>query len=790
MRFAILAASAGVLVASATAIEVRDAKKWAAAAMKANEIVAKLNLTEKATFVTGKLAIGTAPCIGNVLPIAHAEFKGICMQDGPNGINIADLVSVYPAGLTTVSSWDKKLMLERAEALGQEFRDKGINIALGPSAGPMGRHPLGGRNWEGFSIDPYLSGVAMEQTVTGIQSKGVQTCSKHWLANEQELQRSYTVVDGQRIEGISSKLDDRTIRELYGWPFYNAIRAGTTSIMCSYNRFNGTYACENEYLLQDVLRDEMGFDGYIISDWFATHSGAKSINAGLDLNMPGGLDTATIADGLSYWGVTNITNMIDDGSVKIERLDEMVQRILTPYYYYDQDAASYPEIDWSLMYSFAAWSNVLDLFPPPHPAARDVRGDHGKLIRRIAAESTILLKNVDGVLPLKDPKNIGVFGNDAADPSEGLTFNRPFEIGTLDVGSGAASGRHSYIVSPIDAIRTKAKENEARVQYIFRNDMIAKGDFSALYPIPEVCLVFLNSFSGENLDRVSYELDWNSTTVVEQVANKCNNTVVITHSVGVNTMPWADHPNVKAIVAAHLPGQETGNSIVDILWGDVNPSGKLPYTIPFNVSDIDIPIVNLTKEEVTSSVAWEAEFDEGLMLDYRKLDAEGIEPLFEFGFGLSYTTFVMSEDVKVLQLAKNVTAKPDSSKPIVPGGHPDLWDVVVKLEVTVTNTGSVAGATVPQLYVGLPKDTTPEGTPVQVLRGFDKIYLEPGKNGKVVFDLTRRDLSYYNVDYKDWVIPKGVMTFNVGFSSRDIKARIEHTVRSATAGCGNSTMPA
>ncbi|KAJ3955161.1 hypothetical protein N0V92_008325 [Colletotrichum tropicale] len=749
----------------------RNTTKWNEAIEKAENLLFQLNLTEKATFVTGKLSIGVAPCIGNILPIDHTDFKGICMQDGPNGINIADLVSVFPAGLTTAATWDRGLMLERAKAIGEEFRGKGINIALGPSSGPLGRHALGGRNWEGFSVDPYLSGVAMEQTVLGIQSMGVQTCSKHFLANEQEIQRTYTIVDGKRIEGISSNVGDRAIRELYAWPFYNAIKAGTTSIMCSYNRVNGTYACENEYLLKTVLRDEMGFDGYIISDWFATHSGAKSINAGLDLNMPGAYDESTIQTGQSYWGPANITAMIDAGLVEEARIDEMVRRILTGYYYMDQDTSEYPETDWSLMYTFAAWSNVLDLFPPPYPESRDVRKQHGDLIRRIAAESTVLLKN-EGILPLKNPKNIGVFGNDAADPTDGLTFNRQFEIGTLDVGSGAASGRHTYLVSPLEAIKARAKETGSRVQYMLRNSVIAQGDFSALYPIPDVCLVFLNSFSGETRDRTSYELDWNSTAVVEQVARRCNNTIVVTHSVGVNTMPWADHPNVKAILAAHLPGQETGNSIIDVLWGDVNPSGRLPYSIPFNSSDIDIPIVNLTN--ATSPDAWQSDFEEGLLIDYRHLDANEIEPRYAFGFGLSYTTFEMSSDVDVVQVAKNLTAEPDASKSVVPGGHPDLWHSVLTIKTKVTNTGLITGGVVPQLYVSLPASTSPPGTPVQVLRGFEKLVLAAGESGDVLFELTRRDVSYYDELRRTWVIPEGVVKFHIGFSSRDIKATLEH----------------
>ncbi|CAI0642193.1 unnamed protein product [Colletotrichum noveboracense] len=469
--------------------------------------------------------------------------------------------------------------------------------------------------------------------------------------------------------------------------------------------------------------------------------------------MPGAYDESTIQTGQSYWGPANITAMIDEGLVEEARIDEMVRRILTGYYYMDQDTSEYPETDWTLMYTFAAWSNVLDLFPPPCSESRDVREQHGDLIRKIAAESTVLLKN-EGILPLKSPRNIGVSGNDAADPTDGLTFNRQFEIGTLDVGSGAASGRHTYLVSPLGAIKARAKETGSRVQYMLRNSIIAQGDFSALYRF------------------LTYELDWNSTAVVEQVARRCNNTIVVSHSVGVNTMPWADHPNVKAILAAHLPGQETGNSIVDVLWGDVNPSGRLPYSIPFNSSDIDIPIVNLTN--ATSPDAWQSDFDEGILIDYRHLDANEIEPRYAFGFGLSYTTFEMSSEVDVVQVANNVTAEPDASKSVVPGGHPDLWYSVLTIKTTVTNTGLITGGVVPQLYVSLPASTSPPGTPVQVLRGFEKVVLAAGESVDVLFELTRRDVSYYDELRRTWVIPEGVVKFHVGLSSRDIMATLEH----------------
>lgn len=618
----------------------------------------------------------------------------------------------------------------------------------------------------------------MELTIRGIQSQGVQTCAKHLVGNEQETQRSNTVsANGTRIEAISSNIDDRTLHELYLWPFAHAIKAGTTSIMCSYNRVNGTYACENSVLLKQILRDELGFKGFVVSDWFATHSGAKSINAGLDLNMPGFIDQESVRTGNSYWGITNITAMVDAGSVEEQRIDEMVVRIMTPYFYMGQDKAQYPHTDPSLAFSFAAGSNVLPMLPFPYPPSRDVRGSHSELIRKLGAEATVLLKNVNSTLPLSKSANIGVFGNDAADPSDGLLVHQPFEIGTLDIGSGAGSGRHTYLVSPLEAIKARARTFGGRVQHILRNSVLATGDFSSLYPIPDVCLVFLNTYAGENYDRTTYEADWNSTLVVENVASRCPNTVVITHSAGVNTMPWANNPNVTAILAAHLPGQESGNAIVDVLWGDTNPSGRLPYSIPVHEEDIDTPIVNLAETDVTSPTAWQADFVEGLMIDYRRLDAAGVEPLYEFGFGLGYTSFGMSSAIGVEQLVHNLTARSDPARPISPGGNPDLWQNILRVITSVTNTGTVTGAVTPQLYISLPASETPEGTPPQVLRGFEKISLQPGETQQVMFTLTRRDLSYWDVDQQDWVLPDGLTEIRTGLSSRDIKASTKYAVR-------------
>ncbi|KAF3001609.1 hypothetical protein E8E14_006395 [Neopestalotiopsis sp. 37M] len=764
-----IARALGVLLGAcdATVVPRDNFRDWDSAVAKADELIAKFNLTEKQTFLTGKISLFVGGCIGNVLPIDRVGFKGLCLQDGPNGVNLADLVSVFPAGITVGATWDRDLFYARANAIGAEHKAKGIHIGLGPVAGPLGRHGRAGRNWEGFSVDPYLAGVAMDYSIRGQQDAGVQACAKHVVGNEQETQRSNTVsADGSQVEGISSNIDDRTLHELYLWPFGNAAKAGVASMMCSYNRLNQTYACENDHLLNGIIKTELGFPGYIMSDWYATHSGAKSINAGLDLNMPGGysVETTSTNPDLSYWG-SNITTMVQSGEITEDRLDDMLRRILTHY----------PTTDPSLGYSFAAWSDALSYMPTPYPVARDVRKDHAKLIRQIGAEATVLLKNTGNILPLqKKPLSIGVFGNDAADPVDSLVYSAPFDIGTLDIGSGAASVRHTYLVSPLEAIKKRVTADGGRLQYILHNTVLANNDFAGLFPIPDVCLVFLNGYAGENMDRTTYELDWNSTLVVESVANKCNNTIVVTHSPGVNTLPWAQNPNVKAILAAHYPGQETGNSIVDVLWGDVEPSGRLPYTIPVQASDYDIPIVNLTQEQVTSPTAWQSDFTEGLLIDYRKFDAHNVTPLYEFGFGLGYTSFEMEGALRIMSLTKSLTPVPDASKTVQPGGHPELWDDILRLTVTIKNADQTRGSTVAQLYVAFPQESVPHGTPVQVLRGFQKVRLGARGVQDVEFLLTRRDLSFWDIESQAWTIPLGSFSFRVGFSSRNIQCEAEH----------------
>jgi beta-glucosidase len=261
------------------------------------------------------------------------------------------------------------------------------------------------------------------------------------------------------------------------------------------------------------------------------------------------------------------------------------------------------------------------------------------------------------------------------------------------------------------------------------------------------------------------ELDYNGTAVVESVASFCNNTVVVTHAMGPTILSFADHPNVTAILLGHYPGQELGNSLIDILYGDVNPSGKLPYTIAYKESDYNgspTAAVNSTDE-----YAWQAYYDEELELDYRYFDAKNISVQYEFGYGLSYTTFEVSK-LAVSSLTNTTISPTPEAQATAPGGNPALWDTLFNVTFSITNTGPISGAQVAQLYIGMPS-STPAGTPPRQLRGFEKVFLAPNATSVVTLPLMRRDISYWDVVSQDWVIPAGAFTLSLGFSSRDIK---------------------
>jgi beta-glucosidase len=313
---------------------------------------------------------------------------------------------------------------------------------------------------------------------------------------------------------------------------------------------------------------------------------------------------------------------------------------MTPYYFLNQD--SYPTVDPS--------TADLNNFDPANSnytwnltgsSSRDVRSGHAQLIHDVAAQSTILLKNKNSTLPLRAPKNIGVFGNDAADLVNGLynyanlnyDASPGYDIGTIAVGGGSGQGRFTSLVAPLEAIKRRARQDNSVVQYVLSNEIATSPEAPALgppsgkvHPEPDVCLVFLKTWVSEGYDRFQYEADWNSTQLVANVTSFCSNTVVVTHSGGINTMPWADNDNVTAILVAHFPGETSGDSLVSVLYGDVNPSGHLPYTIAYKESDYNTKIINITNDNDTDPNAWQDDFTEALLIDYRHFDAENIEP--------------------------------------------------------------------------------------------------------------------------------------------------------------------
>ena len=330
-----------------------------------------------------------------------------------------------------------------------------------------------------------------------MQTAGIQACTKHYIGYEQETQRNPSIAtNGETIEAVSSNIDDRTMHEMYLWPFANAVHAGTASIMCSYNRLNGSYGCQNSKTLNGLLKKELGFQGYVMSDWSATRSGVPAIEAGLDMDMPGGI--SFISPTPSFFG-GNITIAVNNGSLSISRVDDMIRRIMTPYFYLGQNSG-YPAVDGSGVplnfFPESTWVDQFTLGP-----TKDVRDDHATLIRILGSAGTVLLKNTKNTLPLKMPKNIGVFGNDAADFSAGMyslnlsagISSGNYEFGTLPTGGGSGTGRFSYVISPLEAIKARAKTYGALVQYITNNTILANsGGLVSLAPSPlDVCILFL-----------------------------------------------------------------------------------------------------------------------------------------------------------------------------------------------------------------------------------------------------------------------------------------------------------
>ncbi|OJJ80927.1 beta-glucosidase [Aspergillus glaucus CBS 516.65] len=713
---------------------------WKNAYQHAKAIVAKLTLEEKVN-VTGGF---DGACAGNSGAVPRLSIPSLCFQDAPDGIRGQEFVSAFPASIHVAATWDRSLMYQYGNALGEEYHDKGIHVALGPVAGPLGRIARGGRNWEGLSADPYLAGAGMGAITRGIQDAGVIASAKHWLLNEEEWRRN----PGELGESESSNADDRAIHELYAFPFMDSLRDGVGSVLCSYQRVNNSYACQNSKLLNGILKTELGFEGFVVSDWEGQHAGVASANAGLDIVMPD----------QGFWG-DNLTEAVNNGSVSTDRIDDMAIRILSSWYYLDQNK-DYP-------------SNGVYANDEKHDPV-DVQGDHASLIREIGAVGIVLVKNTNNALPFTNSTRfLSVYGYDATLPPS--PWNNPsrygggYEVnfgwntfnGTLVTGGGSGGSTPPYVVSPIQAIQERISRDRGTLRWDFWSE-----NPTPAYVNSDACLVFINAYASESFDRETLQDEF-SDNLVNNVASNCTNTIVVIHSAGIRTVDtWINNPNITAVLFAGLPGQESGHSLTDVLYGETSPSGRLPYTIAKNESDYG----HLLNSTISFDAFPQVNFTEGLYIDYRYFDKEEIEPRFEFGFGLTYSSFGYGGLRVTANNGSSSTAElPDPDIAIVQGGHPQLWDELYTITASITNTGNVTASEVPQLYVSIPN------APVRQLRGFEKVPLKAGQTKAVRFPLTRRDLSIWDVGLQQWRLQRAEYGVFVGASSRDL--RLEGSVR-------------
>ncbi|CAO3595858.1 unnamed protein product [Absidia cylindrospora] len=711
----ILGVSSPSTVEGASHVNLRS---WDEAKVLAKELVGQMSLEQKVNMTTG-MGFNITPCVGNTYPITNPDFPSLCLQDAPLGMRFAYNVTAGVSGVNAAASFDKKAILQRGEYMGAEFKGKGVHIQLGPAMNFM-RSPEGGRGWESFGEDPYLTGVASAETITGIQSQGVIATSKHFIANDQEKNRHEE----------SSNIDDRTMHEVYLWPFARSVEAGVGSVMCSYNKLNGTTACENE-IMNSLLKEELGFNGFIQTDWWAALSTVDSPTNGLDMVMPGNMDQSD-NHSPSYFGA-NLVNAVKEGKVKESRVTDMAVRIASAYYKMGQDK-NFPK-------------TTLDSFNPTPKGSVNVEANHKELVREMGAAFVVLLSNEKNILPLtKADRSISIIGSDAV--SDPLLFDRSkcadfgCDPATLIQGWGSGTVSFpSYIVAPLDGIKARAGKN---VKIQSTNDNYDLENAKKIAQASDIAIVFANADAGEEYisvdgnvgDRKNLTLWNNGDNLIQAVADANKNTIVVIHAVGAILMPWANHPNIKAIVWPGLPGQESGNSLADVLFGDVNPSGRLPYTIAKKIEDYP----------ATATADLEIDYSEKLNVGYRWFDYKNIEPLYPFGYGLSYTKFDYGK------LKVKVNGKKNQ----------------VSAQLQVQNTGHVDGAEVVQLYLSFPKNA---GEPPKILRGFEKVFIKAGGNHKqsVKFELTKTELSIWDVTSQSWTIPHGEFEIHIGASSRDIR---------------------
>ncbi|WP_340015636.1 glycoside hydrolase family 3 C-terminal domain-containing protein [Paenibacillus sp. FSL K6-1318] len=664
------------------------------------ELVQRMTLEEKAGMCSGL-------DFWHLKGVERLGIPSIMVTDGPHGLRKQDgsadhlgltssvPATCFPSAAGLASSWDKELARQVGVALGEECQAEDVAVLLGPGVN-IKRSPLGGRNFEYFSEDPLLSTQMATGHIQGVQSQGVGTSLKHFAVNNQE----------ERRMSIDAVVDERTLREIYLASFEGAVKDGQPwTVMCSYNKVNGTYAGENEWLLTDILKDEWGHEGLVVSDWGAVNERADALAAGLELEMPtsGGI------------GERKVIDAVESGQLPLDKLDRAVERLLKLIF------------------------NAVD---QKQEGATYNKDEHHQLARKVAAESMVLLKNEEGLLPLGREGEVALIGAFARKPrfqGGGSSHINPTKVDdiveemTQVAGEGVTfSYAPGYRIEADDVDETLMHEAVQAAQ-------------SA-----DTAVVFVglpDRYESEGYDRAHLRLPDNHIRLIEEIAKVQSRVVVVLSNGSPVEMPWL--PQVQAVLEAYLGGQAVGGAIADLLYGEVNPSGKLAETFPAKLSH-NPSYLNFPGE------GDRVDYREGIFVGYRYYDKKELEPLFPFGYGLSYTTFEYA-DLKV-----DRTELTDQDE--------------VNVHVRVTNTGDRAGKEIVQLYVSDVESTVIR--PVKELKAFAKVTLEPGESEVVSFTLNKRSFAYYNVDMKDWHVETGEFEIQVGSSSRDIQVHTRVNVES------------
>lgn len=675
------------------------------------KLVNELTLEEKASLCSGA-------DFWHTKAIDRLNIPAAMVSDGPHGIrkqeSLADHMGVaesikaigFPTASAMACSFDRDLLHKVGDALGEECVAEDLAVLLGPGIN-MKRSPICGRNFEYYSEDPVVAGELGAAFVNGVQEHGVGTSLKHFAANNQEWRRM----------SISAEIDERTLREIYLAAFETVVKkAQPWTIMCSYNRINGVYSCENDWLLNKVLRDEWGFEGLVMTDWGAMDERVPSLKAGLDLEMP---DCHGETDKL-------IVKAVQSGELEESVLDTAVERILTMV---DKYLTARKDIDPASM-----------VHPLPSSAERgyDVAAHHA-LARTTAEQSAVLLKNED-ILPLQKDKKIAFIGEFAKVPriqgGGSSHINNTSTESALDAAGDSVSYAQGFHIDEETTDETLLQEaitlaKESDVAVIFAG-------------LPD-------SFESEGFDRTHLNMPANQNELIARISEVQPNVVVVLHSGSPIAMPWLD--KVAGVLQMYLAGQASGGAAVNLLFGDATPCGKLAETFPLHLED-NPSYLNFpgNREKVC--------YQEGVFIGYRYYDKKKMDVLFPFGYGLSYTDFTYS-NMKVTVNGKNA-ADVDVIK--------ETDEIVVTADIT--NTGNCDGAEIVQLYIKNP--VVYEIRPEKELRDFAKVFLKAGETKTVTFTLNARAFSYYETRIHDWYAESGDYEILLASSSRDI--RLQDTV--------------